>query len=84
MGFVVLVMDLNMELGNVNSIIEWPTPRCVIEVRSFNGLESFCRKFIKIFSRICLPLTKKMRGIKDFTWTIGEARIFYLLNKKIT
>ena len=41
LGFVVLVEGLKIDLEKVKAILEWPTPRSVIEVRSFHGLASF-------------------------------------------
>ena len=54
------------------------------EVRSFHGLVSFYRKFIKNFGGICAPLTETIRGDrKEFKWTTVAARSFELLKKKV-
>ena len=53
-------------------------------MRSFHGLVSFYRKFIKNFSGICAPLTDTISGgRKEFKWTAAATRSFELL-KKVT
>ena len=84
LGFVVSAEGLKMDPEKVKAILEWPTPRSAIEVRSLHGLASFYRKFIRGFSSICGPLTETMRGdMKEFKWTIGADKSFNLLRQKV-
>ena len=59
--FAVSVEGLKIDLEKVKAILEWPTPRSVIDLIYFHGLASFYIKFIRGFSSICGPLTKIMR-----------------------
>ena len=54
-------------------------------MRSFHGIASFYRKFIRNFSSICAPLTETMGGgdRKEFKWTTRATRSFELLKKKV-
>jgi len=54
---------------NVRSILEWATPRNVDKVRSFMGLESYCRRFIGNFSQFAYHITTLYRKGKKFEWT---------------
>jgi hypothetical protein len=69
----------------VKEIKEWPSPRSMFEVRSFHGLASFYRKFIRYFSGICAPMmdTVKKKS-KSFKWTEKVERSFNILKEKIT
>ena len=53
LGFVILAKGLKMDPEKVWAILEWPTPRSAMKVRSFHGLASFYKIIIKGFSGIC-------------------------------
>ena len=83
--FVVSKEGLKMDLKKIQAIINWPTPRSIFEVRSFHGLASFYRKFIRSFSQICAPIIETIRETnQSFKWTEVADRNFKLLKKIIT
>ena len=59
-----------MDFEKVKAIIDWPCPRNIFEVRSFDGLASFYKKFIKNFSGISAPIVETIKeDNQPFFWT---------------
>eukprot|EP01018_Ginkgo_biloba_P031861 Gb_04125 [translate_table: standard] len=83
LGFIVSSEGLKMDQEKVKAIVEWPVPRNATEVRSFYGLPSFYRKFVKNFSMITVPMTKCIKG-KAFQWTSAAQRSFELLKRRMS
>ena len=65
------------------TIRDWPTPKSMSEVRSFHGLASFYRRFIKDFSTIVIPLNELVKKGVDFKWDNDQAKGFATLKQKI-
>ena len=68
-----------MDPEKIAEIINWPSPKSLFEVRSFHGLASFYRKFIRNFSEIYAHMWNQ-----PFHWTDTVEESFQLLKKKIT
>jgi hypothetical protein len=83
--FVISENELRMDPNKVEVIKNWPSPKNIFEVRSFHGLASFYRKFIRNFSGISIAMmdTVKKRH-KYFHWTAEVEKSFNLLKRKIT
>jgi hypothetical protein len=77
--------ELKMDREKVRSIKELPSPRSIFEVRSFHGLASFYRKFIRHFSGICMPMLDTVKKKhKSFNWIEEAEKSFKVLKQKIT
>jgi len=64
LGYVVSAKGIEMD----EAIQEWPAPRSITDVRSFHGLASFYRRFVKDFSMIASPLTEIIKKAVGFKW----------------
>jgi hypothetical protein len=85
LGFVISSNEMNMDPKRVKAIREWSSPRSMFKVRSFHGLASFYRKFIRDFSGICaLMMDTVKKWNKSFKWTEEAEKIFIILKEKIT
>jgi hypothetical protein len=65
LGHVIYEKGVEVDHDNIQSIIVWPTPRDVTNIRSFMGLAGYYSRFIKIFSKIGHPINSLQRkGVK--------------------
>ena len=68
----------------VRAVKDWPTPTNLRELKSFIGLASYYRRFVRGFSCIAAPLFRLQQKDCDFAWTPECELAFSSLKKALT
>lgn len=85
LGFFISKGSFKMDPSKVDPILTFPTPKSMGDVRSFHGLASFYRKFIRNFSKICEPILDTIKGGNKgkFSWTNEADKGFEYLKIRV-
>ena len=83
LGFVVGKDGVKVDESKIQAIKDWPTPKSVSEIRSFHGLASFYRRFVKDFSTIAAPLNNLVKKNVKFDWNDDCENAFQTLKQKL-
>ncbi|KAJ0550590.1 putative nucleotidyltransferase, Ribonuclease H [Helianthus annuus] len=83
LGYLVSGHGIRMDSTKVSAITSWPTPTSFHDIRSFHGLASFYRRFIRNFSSIVGPITDCLKASK-FQWTPAAQVAFDTLKRAVT
>ena len=69
LGHVVSAEGVATDPKKVKAVQGWPTPHCTKDIRSFLGLCSYYRNFIRGFSQVAAPMNRLLEKETEFTWT---------------
>ena len=83
LGFVLSSQAIFVDQDKVRAIVDWPEPKTIRDVRSFHGLATFYRRFIKDFSSIVAPMADCLRKM-TFAWTDVASKSFQEIKDKMT
>ena len=84
LGHVISDKGISVDPARVEAIMEWPTPKNVLEVHSFMGWEGYYRQFVEGFSKIANLITELQKKNKKFVWTEKCAEAFQRLKELLT
>nr|GEV08522.1 reverse transcriptase domain-containing protein [Tanacetum cinerariifolium] len=83
LGYVISGNGIQMDDTKVHAITSWPTPKTLHDIRSFHGLASFYRRFIRNFSTIVASITECLKG-SIFAWDDVAQKAFDELKLRVT
>ena len=73
-----------MDPEKIEAIVNWPTPRNVIDVRSFMGLVGYYRRFIEGFSKVAHAINSLQKKGVNFESTSRCGESFQQLKNILT
>ncbi|GBG61232.1 hypothetical protein CBR_g19764 [Chara braunii] len=84
LGHVISGDGLAPEAAKIAAIQDWPQPQTVRDVRSFLGLASCYRKFVRNFSAVAAHLTNITKKDTAFLWSLHCQMTFARLKQALT
>ena len=82
-SIIVSEQGISVDPEKVRVIREWPEPQSITETRSFHGLASLYRRFIRGFNTIMAPITECLKN-KEFQWSNSASQVIREIKVRMT
>ena len=83
LGHILSQHGVTVDGEKIQVVLDWSTPTAVKQVRSFLGLCSYYRRFVKGFANIARPLHRLTEKGQSFQWGEEEAAAFNQLKQSL-
>ncbi|GFS65944.1 retrovirus-related Pol polyprotein from transposon 297 [Trichonephila clavipes] len=84
LGHLVSSNGVRPDPDKIKAVRNFPTPKNIHDIRSFLGLCSYFRRFIKGFCYLAEPLQSLLKSRVEFHWGPEEVEAFNSLKKALT
>lgn len=84
LSHVITKEGIAVDPEKINTIMDWPIPKDVADIRSFMGLAGYYRRFVEGFSRVAYPITSLQKKGRTFKWTPECQQSFERLKHLLT
>jgi hypothetical protein len=83
LGFVVFTDGFHADQSKIDAVLKKPQPKTLHNVKSFHGLASFYRRFLRNFNTLIAPITEYLKG-HEFQWSEEAETSFQLVKQNMT
>lgn len=84
LGYVITKNGIRTDEEKIEKIKNFPQPKTLKQIRSFIGLASYYRRFIKNFAATARPLHEQTKTTKSITWNQDTTDAFIKLKQELT
>ena len=84
LGHIVSAAGVECDPAKTEKVAAWPTPECLKDLRSFQGLASYYRRFLPEYAAISASLNELTKSGKHFVWMEVQEEAFNKLKQLLT
>ena len=84
LGHVISKNGIHTDPDKVKAVNDYPVPTSTTELRTFLGMATYYRRFVKDFSTITVPMYQLLKKNIPYQWTDDQQEAFEIIKRKLT